>query len=564
MNRTYIPSNLTINSWEAIEPYYKDLTHREINCAGELKQWLKDRSELEAMVSEEMGWRYIKTNCHTDNKNLSDAYKHFINNIYPLVTKHSNELDKKLIHNPFIKDLKEKEFMVMLRTIKKRFEIFCEENIALFTDIQNKEQEYGKITGAMTIEYQGNELTLQQASNHLKDTDRAIREDVFKKIQTTRLEQKDALNALLTDLIHTRHQVAENAGFNNFRDFKFADLGRFDYTPDDCYTFHESIKSEICPMVDQLLYERKTKLQLDQLRPWDLSVDVDMKPPLKPFSTVDEFIDKTITAFTNIRPQFGSFIETMKTKGHFDLESRKGKAPGGFNYPLYESNIPFIFMNATHNLRDLETIMHECGHAIHSFLSGHLELLEYKDFPSEVAELASMSMELISMDQWHLFFDQKEDLVRAKRNQLEGVLNVFPWVAIIDRFQQWLYTHPHHDTSERTNAWLEIHAEFGDHITNWNDLNEYRSNIWQKQLHIFEVPLYYIEYAIAELGAIAIWRNYRSNPSKALDQYEQALSLGYTATIPEIFKTAGIRFDFSKEYIAELMSFVKDELNNIV
>ncbi len=563
MNRTYIPSKLTVDSWKTIEPFYNELIHRKINSPDELKQWLKDRSELEAMVSEELGWRYIRTNCHTDNEELSGAYKHFINHVYPLVTKHSNELDKKLIHNSFIQDLKGNEFIVMLRTIKKRFEIFREENISLFTEIQNKEQEYGKITGAMTIEHQGNELTLQQASNHLKETDQAIRKEVFVKIQNTRLEKQDDLNALLTDLINKRHQVAINAGFNNFRDYKFADLGRFDYSPDDCFTFHESIKSEICPLVDQLLSKRKEKLQLDKLRPWDLSVDTDMKPPLKPFSTVDELVEKTITAFTNIRPKFGSFIKTMKTKGHFDLESRKGKAPGGFNYPLYESNIPFIFMNATHNLRDLETIMHECGHAIHSFLSAHLDLLEFKDFPSEVAELASMSMELISMDQWYLFFNKKEDMIRAKRNQLEGVLNVFPWVAIIDRFQQWLYTHPKHKPQDRTNAWLEIHAEFGGHITNWHGLDEYRGNLWQKQLHIFEVPLYYIEYAIAELGAIAIWKNYKKNPSKALDQYEQALSLGYTATISEIYNAAGIRFDFSKKYVSELMSFVNEELNKL-
>ncbi len=563
MNRAYIPPELTIDSWKTIEPFYNELIHRKINSPDKLKQWLKDRSELEAMISEELGWRYIRTNCHTGNEELSGAYKYFINHVYPLVTKHSNELDNKLIHNSFIQDLKDNKFIVMLRTIKKRFEIFHKENIALFTEIQNKEQEYGKITGAMTIKHQGKELTLQQASNYLKETDRRIRKEVFVKIQNTRLEKQNDLNALLTDLIHKRHQVAINAGFNNFRDYKFADLGRFDYTPDDCFTFHESIKREICPLVDQLLSKRKKKLSLDSLGPWDLSVDTDMKPPLKPFSTVDELVDKTIAAFTNIRPKFGSFIKTMKAKGHFDLESRKEKAPGGFNYPLYESNIPFIFMNATGNLRDLETIMHECGHAIHSFLSGHLDLLEFKDFPSEVAELASMSMELISMDQWHLFFDKKEDLVRAKRSQLEGVLNVFPWVAIIDRFQQWLYTHPEHSPQQRTDAWLKIHDEFGDHITNWNGLDEYRGNLWQKQLHIFEVPLYYIEYAIAELGAIAIWKNYKKNPSNALDQYEQALSLGYTATIPEIYNAAGIRFDFSKEYVSELITFVNEELNII-
>jgi oligoendopeptidase F len=309
--------------------------------------------------------------------------------------------------------------------------------------------------------------------------------------------------------------------------------------------------------------KRKVKLSLESLRPWDLEVDPDLMPPLKTFKEIDEFVSKTIQSFKEISPEYGKNIALMNEGGFLDLESRIGKAPGGFNYPLYESNIPFIYMNATGNLRDLETMFHECGHAIHSFLSSDQELVEYKELPAEVAELASMSMELISMDQWHLFFDSEADLIRAKRSQLEGVIQVLPWIASVDKFQHWLYTNPDHSIEERKLAWLDVMNEFGSKIIDWSDLDQDRALLWQKQLHIFEVPFYYIEYGMAQLGAIAMWKQYKENPENALRNYEKALSLGYSVPIPEIYKTAGISFDFSVGYVKELIEFVADELSKL-
>jgi oligoendopeptidase F len=294
-----------------------------------------------------------------------------------------------------------------------------------------------------------------------------------------------------------------------------------------------------------------------------MEVSTSGKPALKPFKDGNELVDKSIECFTAIDPKLGQMLSIMKSNNLFDVESRKGKAPGGYNYPLAETGAPFIFMNSAGSLRDLTTMVHEGGHAVHTFLTAKLELNDFKHCPSEVAELASMSMELISMDNWDVYFDKEEDLIRAKREQLLDVLKTLPWVAVIDQFQHWIYTNPSHNASDREAAFKQIYTRFGAGFTNWDGLDLEFGNLWQKQLHLFEVPFYYIEYAIAQLGAIAIWKNYKENPEKALQQYLDALALGYTRPMNEIYETAGIGFDFSVTYIKELALFVKNELDKL-
>ncbi|MCH8318761.1 MAG: M3 family oligoendopeptidase, partial [Bacteroidetes bacterium] len=309
--------------------------------------------------------------------------------------------------------------------------------------------------------------------------------------------------------------------------------------------------------------DRKKKMRVEKLRPWDLQVDKDGFPPLKPFNNTDELIEKTKQCFYRLDPFLGDCLVTMKEMGHLDLESRKGKAPGGYNYPLDEIGVPFIFMNATSTLSDLVTIVHEGGHAVHSFLTKDLELVAFKHTPSEVAELASMSMELISMDHWDLFFDNEKDLLRAKRKHLEQIIETLPWVAVIDKFQHWIYQNPGHKVDERVKKWNEIFDLFSSDVLDWQGLEHYKDYIWQKQLHLYEVPFYYIEYGIAQLGALAVWKNFKENPKKGLEKYLSALRLGYTRPIRDIYETAGIKFDFSKEYIRELIGFVKEELDEL-
>jgi oligoendopeptidase F len=308
------------------------------------------------------------------------------------------------------------------------------------------------------------------------------------------------------------------------------------------------------------MLERRRSLKIEELKPYDLDVDSALKPALKPFSSVRELITKSIACFSEIDPDFGKFIEIMDENGHLDLDSRKSKAPGGYNYPLYESNVPFIFMNTTNNLRDLETMMHEGGHAVHSFLSKNLPLVYYKEIPAEIAELASMSMELISMEHWHHFFPDEEELKRAKRSQLEGVIQVLPWVAAIDSFQHWIYTHPDHSEAELLRQWMETEKRFSSEYINWEGYENFRTYSWQKQIHLFQFPLYYIEYGIAQLGAMAIWKHYVEDREKTMKSFKKALSLGYSCTLPELYRAAGINFDFNRDYILELMDFVRFRL----
>jgi oligoendopeptidase F len=285
--------------------------------------------------------------------------------------------------------------------------------------------------------------------------------------------------------------------------------------------------------------------------------------PLKPFKTEKELVSKIIRCFDRTGYNLGKYPDLMYKSQLLDLGSRKGKAPGGYNYPLDRTGAPFIFMNAAGRLQDVVTMAHEGGHAIHSFLTRDLDLVYFKHTPSEVAELASMSMELISMDGWDEFFKNDEDLKRARKKHLAEIIEIFPWIAIIDKFQHWIYTHPAHSNYERDEEWLKIYDEFSSGLIDWTGFEPYRRKLWQRQGHLFEVPFYYIEYAIAQLGAIAVWKNYKENREKGLLNYLEALKLGHTRSIPEIYEKAGIKFDFSTGYIRSLMSFIKKQYENL-
>jgi oligoendopeptidase F len=564
MEREFVDKNFTVTSWELLEPYYDDLLSSEIDSVSELKQWLKDYSELTAVVNEDMAWRYIKMTCDTENQALRDSYNDFVQNIEPNIAPIVNDLNKKLVSLPFTNELSAEGYIIYLRGIKNSIELFREENIPLNTKLQELEQEYGAISGKQSIEHNGEKITLQKASIYLKDLNRRVREEVYHKIQGRRAQDEKALNDLFTKLIGLRHQVARNAGFDNFRDYKHRALARFDYSVQDCLDFHEAVKEHAVPLLNAHDRHRKEKLKLPDYRPWDTSVDEDGLPPLKPFSTAEELVDKTFECFNRLDPYFGECIRTMDRMGRLDLESRLGKSPGGYQYPLYETDVPFIFMNSVGLHRDLVTMVHEGGHAVHSFLDKHLDLVDFKSPPSEVAELASMSMELMSMEHWDVFFQDPKDLQRAKRQQLEGVIETLPWIASIDKFQHWIYLHPEHTEAERYSAWRSIIADFGSRLVNYEGLEENLNRRWQAQLHLYEVPFYYIEYGFAQLGAVAMWRSYKRDAAAAIEGYKKALSLGYTRSIPEIYEAAGIKFDFSPAYIKELMDFVKKEYDALI
>ncbi|MCK5872866.1 MAG: M3 family oligoendopeptidase, partial [Methylococcales bacterium] len=457
-------------------------------------------------------------------------------------------------------ELDQEKYKIYLRGVKKEIKIYREENVSLLASLAEEGQQYSAITGQMSISYKGEKLTMPMAAKLFHSTDRAERETVYNLVKEERTSGNEKLDELFSKLLEKRNKVALNAGFRNYRDYMFAAMQRFDYTAEDCFSFHEGIEKAVVPLVTSLQEKRKEIMQLEDLKPWDTTVDESGKTMLKPFVGGEELITKSITAFYNINPYFGERLQIMKEMGYLDLESKEGKAPGGFNYPLYEIGVPFIYMNAVGSQSDLTTMVHEGGHAIHSFLTRDYKLTAFKSFPSEVAELASMSMELISMDEWSQFYSSEEDLRRAKIEQLHRAIDVLPWIAIVDKFQHWVYENPTHTVVERAEKWDEIFGQFSGSIIDWRGNETYRKNLWKKQGHIFEVPFYYIEYGMAQLGAIAVWRNYKENPEKAIQQYIDALSLGYTKSIGDIYEAAGIKFDFSYVYVKELMDFVKEEL----
>jgi oligoendopeptidase F len=563
--RYFLPNDFVLTSWEDIEPFFTDLINKEINSTSELLHWLKNRSELDAFLEENLAWRYIHMTIDTRNEELSQSYQYFITEIQPKFAPLDDQLNRKLLESAFLSEIeKDEAYFIYIRSVKTATDLFREENIILESEISEKSQLFGSISGAQTIEYEGEQITMQKASSLLREPNEKLRKEIFEKIVERRKKDTDQLDLLYTELIEKRHQVALNAGFENYRDYKFQSLGRFDYTKEDCFKFHESIEKCILPIVRNIQKNKLNVLGKSAFKPWDTAVDPEGKAPLKPFTNGDELLAGTQRIFSKIDPYFRSCLDSLKKMNHLDLESKTGKAPGGYNYPLYESGAPFIFMNAVGTHRDVITMIHEGGHAIHSFISNDLELSSFKNLPSEVAELASMSMELLSMKHWDEFYPNSTDQKRAQKEHLEDILGILPWIAQIDAFQHWVYENPFHSIEDRREAWRKLSIRFGTGLTDWSGFEEVVETTWQRQMHLFEVPFYYIEYGIAQLGALGIWKNSQLNYDKAIVDYKNALQLGYSKSIPKIYETAGIKFDFSLENMSSLADFVSEKLKEIV
>jgi len=559
--RQFVDTKLVVDSWEPIEGYYNNLIQREINSKEDFIYWLRDQSELEAILEEDAAWRYIKMTIDTKDEVLSNSYTFFVANIQPKIAPMEDQLNRKLYASKYIDELStDPAFEILFRSIKKALDLYREENVSIQSDISKESQKFGALSAAQSIEYKGERLTMQKAALLMKETDESVRKEAFEKMTNRRRNDIEEFDSLFNSLLSKRHKIAINAGFDNFRDYKMQAMGRFDYTVADCEDFHKSVKSVIVPLVRKIQKERLNKLGKTEFKPWDTDVDPEGKAPLKPFDSGKELLNGTINMFNRIDPYFGDCLATMARMNHLDLESKEGKSPGGYNYPLYEIGVPFIFMNAVGSHRDLVTMVHEGGHAIHSFLSRDLELTGFKNLPSEVAELASMSMELLSMDQWGEFYPNSKDLNRAIREQLETILKLLPWIAQVDEFQHWIYINHEHTNAARTSKWLELSESYGTGLTDWTNYEDILGNSWQRQLHIFEVPFYYIEYGIAQLGALGVWKNSLTDKQEAIEAYKSALKLAYTRSIPEIYKTANIKFDFTESHISELAAFIENKL----
>lgn len=561
--RIFIADDLKIDSWEDIKLYFDELLDGSINTKEEFELWLKKNSELDAVLEEDLAWRYIKMTIDTSNKEAADSYQKFINEINPHIAEAGNKINIKLNNCTFKTDLDDAANRIYFKKIETAIALFREENIELQSKASNIAQEYSSIIGGQLITYKGEEITAQQAAKYLKDPDREVRKEVFELLHNRKKEDQNKLEEIFDQLIDVRHQIALNAGFENFRDYKFKAMNRFDYTVEDCFNFHSSIEEHIVPIYRKIQSEKLKQFGFEKFRPWDTAADPEGKPPLKPFEGGEELLDKSIRVFAKMDDYFADCLKTMKEMGHLDLESKKGKAPGGYNYPLYEIGIPFIFMNAAGSARDVITMIHEGGHAVHSFLTKDLDLTAYKSFPSEVAELASMSMELLSMKYWEIYYSEEDDLKRAKREHLESIMMVLPWIATIDAFQHWIYENPKHSQDERRAKWNELGSRFGTGLTDWSGYEDSRDYSWHKQLHLFEVPFYYIEYGFSQLGALGVWENSLQDEKTAIEQYKKGLSLGYTQDIKTIYREAGVEFDFSSENIQRLSTSVLNYLESI-
>lgn len=561
MNRTYVPENLNVDDTHEVSKLYRHLLQREIPVdSAKLRQWILDWSELESVLGEVSCRRYVAMTCNTADEKAAKAYTDFVENIQPIMNEYDDKLNKKLVAHP-AKDALQGEFGEWFKGVQVSLDLFSPDNIALETEENKEIQAYQKITGGMSVEFDGETKTMQQMAAYMERTDRELRERAWRTMWERRLQDKDALDKSFDNLFAIRKQVAKNAHCKDFIDYIFLAKHRFDYSPADCEAFHESIEKLVLPLQKEIYKKRAQKMGLERLRPWDLNVDPLDRAPLKPYSTGEELIEKVDQIFESIHPQAGKWAREMQAKKLIDPDSRLGKAPGGYQIGFDESRLPFIFMNSACTDRDIYTLLHESGHSFHQFALADQPIFPYRDVPAEFAEVASMSMELIGMSNLKPFYgNDREAIERSTIGELEDVIWLFPWVASVDSFQHRLYNFPEHTASDRSDIWTEIMDRY-DAGVDYTGLEAVRRNLWQKQLHIFECPFYYIEYGIAQIGALQVWANFKKDPKKAIDDLFRAESLGSSRPVKELFEAANIKFDFSPRTLEPLMQVVWDELN---
>lgn len=559
--RRLVPVHLDWNDWSAIAPCFDRLEAQGSGCqtSAELEQWLLAWSELSAALDEESSRRYIAMTCHTDHAEAERAYLHFVEQIEPQLKPRQFQLCQLYLQHPLRSQLPRARYAVLDRNTAVHVELFREANVPLETEEARLGQQYQKVSGALTVPFRGEEKTLVQMGRYLEETDRALRQEAWELVACRRLQEVETFEAIFDQLVKLRDQIATNAGFANYRDYAFRSRCRFDYTPADCVQFHDAIEQEIMPLLRDMNAERRRQLDLPALRPWDLAVDPLNRPPLRPFEEVSRMVTGTQRIFDQLDARLAGDFRRLQELRVLDLDNRKGKAPGGYQSSLSEARVPFIFMNAVGVQRDVETLLHEAGHAFHALASQDEDLYPYRQAPIEFCEVASMSMELLGNEHAGEFYPAAEAR-RARRTHLESIVKVFPWIAIIDAFQHWLYTHPGHARADRAAAWLALMQRFGDDV-DWSGLEPARAHLWHRQLHVFLYPFYYVEYGIAQLGALQIWANARRDRAGALAAYQRALALGGSRPLPELFAAAGCRFAFDAATIRPLVQLVREELS---
>ena len=562
----FVPDVFDATIWENIKPLADDLMERELNCSSCIEGLISDSSELAEHISETGALLYIGMTCDTESEEKRESFLDFKSNIRHKLSEFSDALNRRIVNHSSVDDLPSR-YDLMLRGMRTDVEIFRKENIPLGVRQTELVTEAQTINGAMTVEFEGEERTFPQMSKYLESNDRSQRQAAWVAMSARRMEDSERLSEIFDELVSIRHQMATNSGFESYTQYMFRAMHRFDYTIEDCLEFHDSVESVCMPILKKINKDRRDGLGIGELSPWDVNEkggsgpDIHGREPLRPFETVDEMVEKLSEMFHEISSDLGGKFDKLVEMDTLDLDTRKGKAPGGYQYYLEKSRVPFIFMNAAGLQGDLETMIHEAGHAFHSLYCGHLELIDERDYPIEFAEVASMSMELLTQPWWDKFYES-EEADRARRAHLEGVAFLLPWIATIDSFQHWIYANPGHSREERAEVWLSIRDKFGSEM-DWTGHTDFRELSWQQQGHLFGVPFYYIEYGIAQLGSLQLWKTQMSDPQKALDDYANAMTLGNTRTLPELFSAADLELGFNEGHFMSLMGTVEAALSEL-
>ncbi len=563
--RQFVPADFDPSQWPAAEPLYLRLLERDPASAEELERWLADFAELFSACDEFSNRRYIDYTCHTDDPAIKQRYLQFVEEIEPRAKPLVFELRRKFLASPFLPQLKTKDrkFAMLAKMWAADVEIYSDQSVPLQTQATKLITRFSDIQGEMTVHLDGQELTLPQANQFLEDNDRNKRQAAWEAINGRRYQDREMVESIFDELLDLRQRLSANAGLADYRGYIWKEYKRFDYSAEQCMAFADAIEKTCVPLVDELNRRQQEELGLPVLRPWDLDVDAKGRPALTPFGRddVDTLVHKTRTIFDRLSPALGEDFHSLETNHNLDLASRKGKAPGGYQTSLEESGQPFIFMNAVGMQNDVDTLLHEGGHAFH-MLAARNQLVFVRNAPIEFCEVASMSMELLGADHMEIFYDNPEDANRARRKQLEKTVRVLPWIATIDSFQHWLYANPGHTRDERRKHWLGLLDRFAAKV-DWSGYEHFRANGWQRQHHLFGSPLYYVEYGIAQLGALQMWVKSRHDTRRAIANYRAALKLGGTRPLPELFAAAGIVFDFSERTLGPLMEAVGEELERL-
>ncbi len=564
VRRRYLPASERLETWDAVSHYAQELLDRPVDSAEALEGWLLDRSELESVIGERTARKYIAFTRNSLDPTLKAEYERYTSEVVIPYKELSNRLDERYASSPYRKDLPADTYGLYDRAVATDLKIFRKENLPLLQEEEKLISRYTTLTGGLMVTIDGEELTMPQARRLLEREDRALRERAYRAIAEVYKGIREETEAIFDRLVALRHQRARNAGFENFEAYTFAAFHRFDYTIEDTLQYHESVRKVVLPVYARLLEIRKARLGVARLRPYDLEIFHPGQGPLQVAFTGDAFIEQVVAVLRRIHPDFGEYFAFMHREGFLDLFTRKGKAPGGYNYGLAEVGIPFIFMNASGSIGDVRVIMHEAGHAMHSFLTRDYAFAFHRDVPIEMAELASQAMEFISLEYWGEFLKHPENFPRVAEIQLAKVFRLLLWIAIIDKFQWWLYHHPEHTSEERRAAWQAIFREFTPEIIDYEGLEDYLAYQWHQQPHLFHHAFYYIEYGISLLGALEVFRHYRQEPEAAIERYRRALKLGNTRPLPALFEAAGASLDFSEDKIRGVITFMKEELARVV